>query len=101
MKLCSVEGCNRKHEAKGYCDKHYKQFKKHGRIIDDELKPKNCLVEGCNEKHYGKGYCLKHYTQVRKYGTTLERTIYDSNDIVIHKNHAEIIIYDKYGKEEI
>ena len=28
MKLCSVENCNQKHEGYGYCNKHYKQFKK-------------------------------------------------------------------------
>jgi hypothetical protein len=30
LKICSVEGCNRKHVAKGYCDKHYRQYKKYG-----------------------------------------------------------------------
>lgn len=28
MKICKVEGCNGKHKAKGYCDKHYKQFQR-------------------------------------------------------------------------
>ena len=33
MRICSVEGCNNKHLAKGYCDKHYRQIKKYGEII--------------------------------------------------------------------
>lgn len=42
MKMCSVEGCNGKHYGKGYCERHYQQFKKHGKILCIEsLKEKN------------------------------------------------------------
>lgn len=30
MRLCEIEGCNEKHEAKGYCKKHYRKYKKYG-----------------------------------------------------------------------
>ena len=33
-KICSVDGCNNKHHAKGYCLKHYTQIRKHGKIIE-------------------------------------------------------------------
>ena len=29
-KICSVDGCNNKHQAKGFCDKHYRKWKRHG-----------------------------------------------------------------------
>ena len=32
MKTCSVEGCNEKHHAHGYCSRHYQQFRKHQEI---------------------------------------------------------------------
>lgn len=32
MKLCSVDGCNQKHECKGYCNRHYIQMRLHGTI---------------------------------------------------------------------
>ena len=32
MKVCCVEGCNGKVVAKGMCDKHYRQMKRHGHI---------------------------------------------------------------------
>ena len=35
-KICLVENCNNKHYGKGYCHKHYQQFRKHGRIIEHE-----------------------------------------------------------------
>lgn len=31
-RICQVAGCNRKHYGKGYCERHYKQIAKHGRI---------------------------------------------------------------------
>ena len=34
MKNCSVEGCDNEHLARGYCSKHYKQFKRHGKILE-------------------------------------------------------------------
>lgn len=33
MKICSVKGCNNKHHGKGYCSRHYQQYKKYGNII--------------------------------------------------------------------
>ena len=59
-----------------------------------------CKVSGCNEKHYAKGYCIKHYNQYKRYGKILERTIYDSNEIVIYEDYAEIVIYNR-DKEEV
>ena len=34
MKICSVEGCNGKYYAKGYCSKHYQQIKRHSKILE-------------------------------------------------------------------
>ncbi len=32
MRLCTVENCERKHRAKGYCQIHYQQIRKYGEI---------------------------------------------------------------------
>ena len=32
MKVCSVEGCERKHVARGYCKKHYHQARNSGKL---------------------------------------------------------------------
>lgn len=29
-KQCSIDGCEKTHHARGYCDKHYQRFKTHG-----------------------------------------------------------------------
>ncbi|MGF2716908.1 hypothetical protein ACQUY5_32945, partial [Bacillus cereus] len=69
-RLCSVEGCEGEHEAKGYCKKHYASYK---RSLEPKKpkKVKRCSVEGCEEKHEGKGYCRKHYNQMYTYGKIL------------------------------
>lgn len=43
MKKCSVEGCTRPHEAKGYCHTHYSQLKRYGEIRRTQ-KDKNEIV---------------------------------------------------------
>lgn len=44
VKICSVEGCNNRHKAKGYCNKHYAQFLKHGKILERTRFDKNEIV---------------------------------------------------------
>lgn len=64
-RVCSVDGCENKHFCKGFCNKHYKKFKKYG----DPLVSKYiyvCQVEGCSDKHFAKGLCLKHYGRIRR-----------------------------------
>jgi len=40
---CSVEGCNEKHKAKGYCNRHYRQYKKYGEVLTDAEAKENML----------------------------------------------------------
>ena len=78
-KTCSVENCESKSRAKGYCNKHYQQMLKHGRIIDEDIankEIKTCSVENCNNKHYSKGYCCKHYSQFKRHGEIIDKIEY-------------------------
>lgn len=45
MKKCSVDGCNGKYLAKGYCGKHYMQLRKYGRILERSHKDLNEIIE--------------------------------------------------------
>lgn len=58
MKKCSVVGCGKTTHAKGFCQGHYVQFKKHGAIIKEKLKvlspkrrnlPTEATCRGCGK----------------------------------------------------
>lgn len=38
MKICTVEGCERKHKSKGMCDTHYNYYKRNGVIGERRVK---------------------------------------------------------------
>lgn len=64
MKLCSIEGCNEVHHAKGFCNQHYRSFHRHGDPFKiSRNKNRSCQIEGCKEPYRAKGYCKKHYFQ--------------------------------------
>ena len=98
MKKCKIEGCEDKSYCKGYCSKHYQQFKKYGEGLLP-VKQTICVVDGCNNKYSCKGYCQKHYWQIKQYGRILDRTTHDPNEIVIYDDYAEIILYNKQCEE--
>lgn len=74
---CSVEGCDRKSYAKGFCFRHYQ----HNRIHGDPVKPKEgtrpvgapkkyttvtqCSVDGCLSLPISRGLCVRHYQNQR------------------------------------
>ena len=45
MRTCSVENCDCRHYAKGYCAKHYYQFKRHGHILERSIYDANEIIE--------------------------------------------------------
>jgi hypothetical protein len=85
IKFCSLEGCERPHQARGLCGKHYNKayeyYDSHGHLKNKfkiyPYKPKVislCGIKGCENPHHVKGICLGHYTEWQKieskYGLT-------------------------------
>ena len=54
---CSIEGCKRAYQAKGYCFFHYDKWKN-----GDLPRPryKTCSKEGCLKKAVAHGVCAEH-----------------------------------------
>jgi hypothetical protein len=46
---CSIEGCELKHEARGYCKKHYTRWVRHGNALAN--KQKRPLIDRFNERY--------------------------------------------------
>ncbi len=79
-RICSVENCDCKHHANGYCAFHNARVTRKGAQADlaKPRRPKKnpppkhigCKVDGCPNKHQGLGYCDKHFRRFKKYGNT-------------------------------
>jgi hypothetical protein len=75
MRICTFEGCERKHGAKGLCKVHYNMWKIEGVVRPIGLaggwKRGNrkegiirlCSIEGCGKKHEAKGLCKHHWSR--------------------------------------
>jgi len=74
---CSVDGCNDNVVARGWCDAHYRRWKRHGTTdTPQSLKKtihKQCRVDGCggnpNVLGTAKGYCPAHYNRLKRHGS--------------------------------
>lgn len=74
MRICSIEGCGRKHTAKSYCSMHYMRLLKYG----SPDKPKGrvytrkcyvCIVPECERSCYSRSLCISHYNKLRLRGS--------------------------------
>ncbi len=54
---CSIEGCKRAYQAKGYCFFHYDKWKA-GELPKGRYK--TCSKEGCHKKVVAHGLCADH-----------------------------------------
>ena len=71
---CSVEECATPRRAKGFCEKHYRLWKKHGdpnkgAIVRQDSK---CEVGGCDSTPLARNLCKTHYLRWYKYGDAEE-----------------------------
>lgn len=72
---CSIEGCDRRHMAKGWCNIHYKRWWKWGdpmqagRVRVSNIGP--CSVEGCDRDAQALGMCKMHYGRKQRTGDPL------------------------------
>ncbi len=58
-----------------------------------------CKIKRCDGKCHGNGYCSKHYQRFRKHGKVAQYTIFTPNQIILHKQYAEIVL--RNVKQEI
>ncbi len=60
---CKAEGCEKEVRAKGYCARHYSQWRK-GKMPKPRYK--TCNAEGCRKPRQRRGLCPEHFA--KEYG---------------------------------
>lgn len=57
--ICSVDGCEKPHVARGFCGTHYKRWRRDN-PKPEQKRRKKCKVDGCDRLSHVRGMCGKH-----------------------------------------
>lgn len=95
---CTIEGCGRPHNAKGYCQAHYRRLKT-GQPMDAPVRRwgigRLCRVTDCSRPHYGHGLCHTHWQRQYSGGDIQIDTPIRSGRQERRKNHdGYVLVYD-------
>lgn len=63
VRLCSVEGCGGKHEARGFCKNHYARHRYHGQIQVTPKVKESCSESECTYPLFDTPYCYLHFVE--------------------------------------
>ncbi|MFT8349263.1 hypothetical protein [Clostridium saccharoperbutylacetonicum] len=80
LKHCKVEGCLNKYYGKGYCSRHYAQFRKYGKVLERTRFDKNNIEIDKNEPS------IAYMDIYNKKGEVICKVIINSDDIEKVKN---------------
>lgn len=72
QRTCLIPDCENSSRARGWCQKHYDAWYKHGDPLHQRVlaRDQNCTVDECENKIHARGLCSKHYERWLARGTT-------------------------------
>lgn len=76
-RICDVDGCERTHEARGWCNLHYQRWKKTGAtgaaapmVVRPDAAGARCSEVGCHLEARARGLCPNHNRKLREHGSS-------------------------------
>src|SRR4051812_21585166 len=72
VRICKIEGCERKQFGYELCNAHYLRWRRHGHALGGRVSYasagtfETCTVEDCEKSHWAHGLCVAHYTRKRR-----------------------------------
>lgn len=88
-RICSIDGCENPHRARGWCAAHYSRWQKHGDPNLGRTTAATCSVDGCENPPLSRGWCEAHYRRWRRYGDPLS-----GGPLRESKPRAQIVVFD-------
>jgi hypothetical protein len=67
---CKAQNCDKEARAKGYCDRHYRKWRKG---LMGKPRYRTCVQEGCRKPRARRSLCLDHFGQVHGKKSKSER----------------------------
>lgn len=67
-RICSISNCGKPVLAKGWCNGHWKRWRKYGDPLGAAVRQTICSVPDCGGAPYGHGYCSRHYQRWVRHG---------------------------------
>lgn len=65
---CVIPGCPAPRLARGWCDAHYRRWRRHGNPLGGRHHITGCRITDCPHPHHAKGLCALHYERLVRHG---------------------------------
>lgn len=100
MRLCSILGCGRQHEAKGYCSTHYSKLREHGDPLYSRERQKWVgdlrVCSCCREPKDRDNFYVKTKT-TGKLVAICKKCLSDKGKLRTHEDHRRSRLKKKYN----
>lgn len=71
-RICSIDGCGKPTDSRGWCHTHYVRWLKHGDpLLGARMTQPPCSVPECGRTSKARGLCSRHYHRWERHGDPL------------------------------
>lgn len=90
-RICDVPECGRHHTAWGYCDYHYREWRRWGAAVTPSPKRtvRTCSFNECGRQSRSEGLCTAHYLQRHK-----------GHELRPLRPHVDTTVRDEHGRKQ-